>query len=316
MVERIQKLLARVDRRDRWLVGVSGGRDSIALMELLVRAGFSDLVVVHVNHQLRGGESDSDARFVEELAGRCGIPFYQEAVDVKGRMEAEKKGIELVAREVRHEVYARALVAYEAKGVLLGHHADDQAETVLYNLLRGSNGLKGIRFENIVNIDGVSMRLVRPLLEIRRSEIDDYIARYEIEYREDASNAEAFTARNRIRHEVMPLLVDIMQREVVPSINAAAEVSREQGDFLAKELEMDQLLDPQGRIFLPAFKELDFVLQQSVIFHYLKRHGVPDLSRDLVARCVALKDTDVGAKCNLPGGRWMRRKEQRLFIQE
>lgn len=316
MIERIQNLLERVDPRQTWLVGVSGGRDSIALLELLVQVRFSHLVIVHVNHQLRGEESEDDEKFVEALAVRCGIPFYSESVDVKVKMESEQKGLEVAAREARHAVYAKAQKKFEAVGVLLGHHADDQAETVLYNLLRGSNGLKGIRYENSVRVGGIELRLVRPLLEIRRAEINDYIEQYEIEYREDASNAEAFTARNRIRNEVMPLLKDIMKREVVPSINAAAEVSVEQNDFLAREIQLEQLLDPQGRLFLPALSELEVVLQQLVLFQYLQEQRVPNISRELVERCLRIMDKDSPAKCNLPGGRWLRRKEQRLFIKE
>ncbi|MEO1857653.1 MAG: tRNA lysidine(34) synthetase TilS [Rubritalea sp.] len=315
MIKRIQNLLERIDSSQRWLVGVSGGRDSVLLLELLVRVGFTDLVVVHVNHLLRGEASDSDEVFVKDLAARCGIEFYVESVDVQALMNSEKKGLELVAREVRHAVYSRAQQKYNAEGVLLGHHADDQAETILFNLMRGSNGLKGMSFENSVAIDGVDLKLVRPMLEIRRSEIDAYVEKYVVEYREDASNAEAFTARNRLRNEVMPLLKEVMQREVVPAINGAAEVSREQSDFIERELDLDKLLDPQGRVFLPAFIELDTVIQRSVIFAYLRRHGVADLSRDLVSTCLRICDTASAAKCNLPGGRWLRRKEQRLFIE-
>ena len=232
MVKKIQHLLERFDTGQAWLVGVSGGRDSVVLLDVLVRAGFSSLVVVHVNHQLRAAASDGDAQFVAKLAQRYGLDFYSESVDVIALMEEEKKGVELIAREVRHTAYSRALLKYSAAGIMLGHHADDQAETVLYNLLRGSNGLKGIRFENSLDVEGVALKLVRPLLEVRRSEIDAYIESQKLEYREDASNAEAFTVRNRMRHEVMPLLKKIMQREVVASINGAAEVSMEQSDFL------------------------------------------------------------------------------------
>ena len=315
MIKRIQYLLERIDSSQTWLVGVSGGRDSVILLELLVRIGFKQLVIVHVNHQLRGVESNSDEEFVRDLAARCGIDFYSESVDVLALMESEKKGLELAAREVRHAVYARAQEKYQAQGALLGHHADDQAETVLFNLLRGSNGLKGIRFENSVTIAGVSLRLVRPLLEIRRSEIDAYVEKYEVEYREDASNAEVFTARNRLRNEVMPLLKDIMQREVVPTINAAAEGSMEVNAYLDRQVDFDQFLDPQGRVFLPALLEVDRVLQQAVMFQYLRRESVPQISRFLVSECLELCDIDSAAKCNLPGGRWLRRKEQRIFVE-
>lgn len=316
MVKKIQHFLERLDTNQSWLVGVSGGRDSVVLLDYLVQDGFKNLVVVHVNHQLRAKASNGDAEFVEQLAQKYGLAFYGEAVDVIGLMESEKKGLEVVAREARHAVYVRAIQKHSAAGVLLGHHADDQAETVLFNLLRGSNGLKGIRFENTVTVDECVLKVVRPLLEVRRSEINDYVKSRGLEYREDASNAEAFTVRNRIRHEVMPLLVEIMRREVVPAVNGAAEVSMEQSDYLASEVVLEQFLDPQGRIFLPALLELDVVLQQAVMFQFLKTHKVPDLSRSLIAECLLVCDTVAAAKCNLPGGRWLRRKEQRLFIQE
>ena len=316
MIKRIQYLLERIDSSQTWLVGVSGGRDSVVLLDVLVKAGFSKLVVVHVNHQLRAEASDGDAEFVEKLAQRYGLEFYFESVDVTTLMESEKKGLELAARELRHTVYGRAMDKYSAAGIMLGHHADDQAETVLYNLLRGSNGLRGIRFESSVLVAGRVLKIIRPLLENRRSEIDGHVISQKLEYREDASNAEALTARNRLRHEVMPLLKEIMQRDVLASINGAAELSMEQNDFLEREVDFDQLLDPQGRVFLPAFSELDSVLQRSVIFQYLKLHKVPGLSRELISQCVAICGIGAAAKCNLPGGRWLRRKEQRLFIQQ
>ncbi|MFT5881962.1 MAG: tRNA(Ile)-lysidine synthase [Crocinitomicaceae bacterium] len=316
MVKKIQDLLARIDTNQSWLVGVSGGRDSVVLLDVLVQAGLTNLVVVHVNHQLRAEASDGDAEFVEQLAQKHGLAFYSDAVDVIAMAESEKKGLELAAREARHGVFVRALEKYSAAGILLGHHADDQAETVLFNLLRGSNGLKGIRVENIVTVDECVLRIVRPLLEVRRSEINDYVKSHGIEYREDTSNAEAFTARNRIRHEVMPLLVEIMRREVVPAVNGAAEVSMEQSDYLDSEVVLEQFLDPQGRLFLPALHELDLVLQQAVMFQFLKAKQVPDLSRSLIVECLVVCDTGEAAKCNLPGGRWLRRKEQRVFIQE
>jgi tRNA(Ile)-lysidine synthase len=318
MEKKIQHLLERFDTGQACLVGVSGGRDSVVLLDVLVRVGFTNVVVVHVNHQLRAEESDGDARFVEKLAEHYGLEFYSESVDVIALAKLEKKGVELAAREARHAVYVRAQKKYLTAGVMLGHHAEDQAETVLYNLLRGSNSLKGIRFESSVNVDGVTLRIARPLLEVRRSEIDAYVQSQKLEYRDDRSNNEGFTARNRLRHEVMPLLRDIMQREVVVSINGAAEASMEQSDFLERLVDFDKFLDPQGRIFLPALSGLDLVLQQSVIFQYLMRHKVPGLSRELISECIAICDSGAAAaaKCNLPGGRWLRRKEQRLFIQE
>lgn len=315
MIETIQHQLERIDPNQAWLVGVSGGRDSVCLLDVLVRANFSRLVVVHVNHNLRGEESAGDAQFVEQLASQYGLAFYSESIDVQQLADAQQKGLELAAREVRHTVFARAQAKFSAAGVLLGHHADDQAETVLFNLLRGSNGLKGMSFENSIEVDGGMLRIVRLLLDVRREEIDTYIEAHGVSYREDASNAEGFTARNRIRNEVMPLLKDVMQREVVPNVNAAAEVSMELSDYFASEIDFETLLDPQGRIFLPAFKAMNPVLQQSALFQYLVSQEIPELSRSLILECLKLCDLDSSAKVNLPGGQWLRRKEQRIFVQ-
>lgn len=304
------------DASKNWLVAVSGGRDSVCLLDQLVKAGCENLVVVHVNHQLRSEVSDADAQFVRELAEGYGLSFYQETADVAQIAETKQQGLELAAREARHAAFARAKKRFDAEGVFLGHHADDQAETVLYNLLRGSNGLRGMRAENVVHVGEVELKLMRPLLGVRRSEIDSYIEENSLSSREDATNGDGFTARNRIRNEVMPLLEEIMQREVVPSINSATESSMELRDYLDGEADLKQYLDPQGRVYLPAFTELHQLQQQALLFQYLQHHQVPEITRELVLKGLSIIPADAPAKINLPSGRWLRRKEQRLFIQE
>ena len=296
-------------------MGVSGGRDSVCLLDLLVRSGLKDLIVVHVNHQLRGAESEHDAAFVRALATQHGLRFYEESVDVAALMCECQIGLELAAREARHQVFVRAVKKFGAQGVLLGHHADDQAETVLYNLLRGSHGLKGMRLKNAVEVGGVELCIVRPLLEVRRSEIDAYMVEHDLRFCEDASNAEGITARNRLRHEVMPLLAEILQREVVPNVNAAAEASMELDAYAAEQIKLAEYLDPQGRLFLPKFREQHLVVQQAILFQFLKKEGVRELSRALVSEALSLCDVQAPAKMNLPSGLWLRRKEQRLFVQ-
>lgn len=304
-----------IDKLKTWLVAVSGGRDSVCLLDWAVKNGLEKLVVVHVNHQLRGEMSDGDAEFVKQLAQQYGLPIYTESVDVSAVASEQKKGLELAAREVRHAVFARALQKHDASGVLLGHHAEDQAETVLYHLLRGSNGLRGMRSESEVVVNKHVVKLLRPLLKMRRSEIDSYIAKYHLRYREDVTNAEGFTARNRIRNEVMPLLKEIMQRDIVPTVNVAAEASMEVAAFVESEAVIEDYLDPQGRLYLPSFIALHRVLQLSVLFQFFKLHKVPEINRNLLTRCLTILGGDAPAKINLPGGRWLRRKEQRLFIQ-
>lgn len=316
MLSSLKNSLPSVSPTQRCLVGVSGGRDSVVLLDALVKSDFTNLIVVHVNHQLRGEISDGDEAFAKELAQSYGLEFYSERVDVGTLAHEQKKGLELAAREARQAVFARAAQKHSAPTIFLGHHADDHAETVLYNLMRGSNGLKGISFENSMQMGEVTLKVIRPLLSRRRSEIDDYVAEYRLDFREDATNQDPFTARNRIRKEVMPLLQEIMQREVVPAINSAAAVSLEQSDYIQAQCDYQSALDPQGRLYLPALNNTATIIQEAILMRYLKEQKVPDLSRALVLRCLALCDTATPAKANLPGGRWLRRKERRLFITE
>lgn len=294
----------------RWVVGVSGGRDSVVLLDSLLDAGVNDLVVVHVNHGLRGEASDGDEDFVRGVAEVRGLDFLVERFDVGALAEEAGKGLETMAREVRHRVFLRAVREFGCVGVLLGHHADDQAETVLFNLLRGSAGLKGMRVES--EVDG--LRIGRPLLGVRRGEIDSWLAERGLVFREDATNAEGFTVRNRMRGEVLPLLAEVMGRDVVGAITGALEESLGCEDFVDAAFDYEGFLDPQGRLFLPILSEAKEVVRGRVMFRYLRECGVPDVSRAVVGRCLGLLGGGA-AKVNLPGGGWMRRKEKRLFFE-
>ena len=154
----------------RWLAGISGGADSVALLHLLHRHGFRKVVVCHLDHRLRGRASTADARFVEKLADRLGYPCESAAVDVRGRMKGHGESMETAARHTRHEFFAECAAKFRCRRILLAHHADDQAETVLWNLLRGSHGLRGMRGEQEIRIAGKPLRIIRPLLELRRTD--------------------------------------------------------------------------------------------------------------------------------------------------
>ncbi|SHK24462.1 TilS substrate binding domain-containing protein [Rubritalea squalenifaciens DSM 18772] len=315
MVEVLDSRWLERARDKRWLVAVSGGRDSVVLLDSLVREGVENLVVLHVNHSLRGEASDADEHFVADLADRYGLPFLLTKEDVGGIASSSGKGLELVAREVRLAAYVKGVTAYGCEGVALGHHADDQAETVLFKLLRGSDGFKGMKLENELYVDPIFLKVYRPMLGARRSTIDRYVQEYELEYREDETNNEPFTPRNRIRHEVMPLLSDVMGRDVVSAINNAWEACYQMDDFLDSQINFHQMLDPQGRLFLPLLEKQHEAVQGRVIHWFLKEKGVKDLSRGVVHSCVALCHVHGVAKVNLPGGGWMRRKEKRLFVE-
>ena len=298
----------------RWLVAVSGGRDSVALLHACVNAGLENLVVCHINHQLRGSESDGDEAFVRNLAEQLQLPSFIYKADVRSIAEQEQKSIELAAREARHSAFSQACNELQCAGVLLAHHADDQAETILYNLLRGSAGLKGM--QAISEIESLGFNLHRPLLNVRRSEIDEFITNHQIKYREDSTNAEPFAVRNRMRNEALPLLTEILDRDVTDSILRSHHISEQQNDFIEQQLDYGKMLDPQGRIHIPSLASQPIFIQQKIIHRYLTEHKISNINQSLITSCINLLDTHNPAKINLSKGRYLRRKEQRLFVED
>ncbi|BDS08533.1 hypothetical protein NT6N_35730 [Oceaniferula spumae] len=303
-----------LSQRRRYLLAISGGRDSVALLHALFDHGYSNLVLCHLNHALRGAESGKDAAFVRRLAKKFGLPCEIKRVDV-GKIAVQKgESIELAARNARHEFFAECAKSYRCPRVLLAHHADDQAETIMFNLLRGSSGLKGMQLRSEHRVEGRKLEFIRPLLETPRNEIDAYLASSGIRYREDASNAEAFAVRNRLRNEALPLLTEIMGRDIRPALVRAASISSANDQACNEILLSMELEDKQGRLFLPKLLKLPPALLNMAVHDYLKKHAVPQISSDVLARCVNLLEDGAAAKTNLPGGRFFRRKEKRLFI--
>lgn len=188
---------------DRLVVALSGGADSCALLDLLTRLPGYDLFLVaaHLNHGLRGAESDGDERFCRELAAGYEIPFESCRIDVEALAQTEGLNLEDAGRRARIGFLDRICQQYGAAAVVTAHHSDDQAETVLMRLMRGSGmaGLSGMRYNN-------QRGYLRPLLDVTRAQIKQYLAEQGLAWREDASNRDTDFLRNRIRHELLPLL--------------------------------------------------------------------------------------------------------------
>ena len=306
---------SRFSPRRRYLLGISGGRDSVALLHTLLEARVQNVVLCHLNHQLRGLFSAHDAAFVRDLAEACNLPFEISRANVQRRAEEDKISIEVASRRSRHEFFADCARKHRCNSVLLAHHADDNAETILLNLLRGSAGFKGMRYESQVEVGRKKLTLLRPLLGVRRSEIDRFLEAAGIPYRDDASNTEPFTPRNRLRSEILPLLEELMTRDVVPAIVRASEASLESEQALDELIDTLGLIDPQGRLFLPKIRKLAEPLQRRALFLYLKDSGVSNISRDLVDRCLPLLSPDSPARVSLPGGLHCCRRASRIFVE-
>lgn len=209
---------------DTLVVGLSGGADSTALLDLLTRLPDYNLTLVaaHLNHGLRGAESDADQEFCRDLAERYSIPFEGRLLDIRALAATDRHNLEDAGRRARIAFFDEIRMKYAAAAVVLAHHADDQAETLLMRLLRGSGmtGLSGMAYRN-------GRGYVRPLLAITRSEIEMYLHACSLKWREDASNSDTVYLRNRIRHQLLPLL-----EEYNPAIRSvlAATAAIIQGD--------------------------------------------------------------------------------------
>ncbi len=215
-----QKLLAF---GETVVIGVSGGPDSLCLLHVLLRLQSElglQLHVAHLNHRLRGAEADADAEYVAQVSQEWQLPVHVEAQDVAALATQRKLAIEEAARQARYAFLARTALQLGARKIAVGHNADDQVETVLMHWLRGSGlaGLRGMQFKSQVgtlqltgeDVEGASaareLRIVRPLMEVRRADIEAYCSAHELRPRFDRSNLDSTYYRNRLRHELLPFL--------------------------------------------------------------------------------------------------------------
>jgi tRNA(Ile)-lysidine synthase len=191
------------------VVAVSGGADSMALLEGLMAIDWARdgrIIAAHVNHGLRGSESDADEEFVVRSAGRMGVPVEVRRVDVPG-LKRRGESVEMAARRLRHGALASICHQAGIQCLFLAHTADDQVEHFLLRLFRGSgsSGLRGMRSVSPSPVDP-SIRLIRPLLSVTRVQVRAFLQLREVRHREDASNLDLSIPRNRVRHELLPML--------------------------------------------------------------------------------------------------------------
>lgn len=323
----IASALGTLTAKARYLIGVSGGRDSVVLLHALHAAGFTKLMVCHVNHRLRGRASTGDAAFVKKLAERLGYAFHSEVIDVKALAKTNKLSIETAARQARHRFFARVAREQRCAKLILAHHAEDQAETVLMRVLRGTGigGLAGMAGETSLHVtDGnrtTTLHLLRPLLGVRRADIESYAVKNGVRHREDATNADTTMTRNAVRHEALPMLNEMLGRDAVPMLVRLARVAEREDDFIAhfvQELISEQgLIAEDGSLLLkPELLSAHSAVLHRVLHHWLSAQRIHSLSQDLVEEAVSLLAQSQPARINLPGAKQLRRKSGRLRIAE
>ncbi len=238
---------------DRVGIAVSGGADSVALLRMLLELRDDlgiVLSVVHLNHKLRGADSDADEQFVRSLAGTHGLEIIAESRDVKAFSSEKKLSLEAAAREARHEFFRRILLS-QVNRVATAHTLDDQAETVLLKLTRGAGtrGLAGIYPKRAISrqpsaisrnqpdLDHAVKTIVRPLLGSRRSQLREYLDEIGQTWREDTSNQDLRHTRNRVRQEILPLLERQVNPAVCETLAESADIARAEEAYWATEVD-------------------------------------------------------------------------------
>jgi tRNA(Ile)-lysidine synthase len=298
----------------RYLIGVSGGRDSAALLHWLVSLGYNELIVCHLNHQLRGRSSDADVRFVEKLARKYQVDFELGAANVRTLAKKKKMSIETAGREVRYSFFAKAAKHHGCRTIFLAHHADDLVETFLLNLIRGAGltGLAGMRNVSARRVDDLTLTLVRPLLSVWRTEIDDYVREHRLKFREDASNKNLAPTRNRIRNRIIPYLEKILDRKIRQNLWRTAIIAAEEENWLDREVPDSNNAD----LSIGKLRALPVALQRRAILKWLRAQNISEVGFDVIERVRSLADHDAAvAKVNLPRNRHARRRAGRIFIE-
>jgi tRNA(Ile)-lysidine synthase len=298
----------------RYLIGVSGGRDSIALLHWLVNLGYDRLIVCHLNHQLRGQSSDADARFVQKLAAKYQVGFELGAANVRALARKKKMSLETAAREARYSFFSRAAKRRRCHKIFLAHHADDLVETFLLNLIRGAGltGLGGMRDVSSRQIHGVDLTILRPLLSIWRSDIDKYVRECHLRFREDATNKNLAPTRNRIRNRIIPYLEKILDRNIRQNLWRTATIAAEEENWLDKEVPDLTNVD----LSVPKLRALPVALQRRAILKWLRVQNISGVGFEVIERVRLLLDPNVRtAKVNLPQDRHARRRAKTIFIE-
>ncbi len=289
-----------IDAGMRVIAGVSGGADSVYLLQVL--AAFRQEVpftlgVVHVEHGLRGEESREDAAFVRDLCDRMGIPCQVVSADVRKKAEQEGLSLEEAARKERYRIFEEVRQEQGAQRIAVAHNQNDQAETVLWNLARGS-GLRGLG-----GIRPVQGAIIRPLLFTPRREIEEALVSEGIGWRTDSTNQESAFTRNRIRHDLLPLMERELNEKSTEHIAQAAGRLQEVQAYLDQQVQ-----EALGRcrkddtLLLEPFEKEEPLIQQEILRSMLDdAGGLKDVGAKHIGLLLQLAKMDCGRSLDLPG---------------
>ena len=290
--------------QDRVLVGVSGGADSTALLLTLQELGYS-VAVAHLNHGLRGTESDQDEQFVRELAGRLSVPFFSHGASVG---EAEGN-VEAAGRQARRAFFASLAHEQGFTRIALAHNREDRVETFLLHLMRGAGS------EGLVSMAPVSGATVRPLIESSHTEIEGFLTESGQSWRTDRTNLDMSFARNRMRLEILPRLASLFNAQLPDALTRTITLIEDEDRWMNQMVETWLNQCPPGGLDVQQLRELPTAMVRRLIRHMLRREGsdLTDVSFDHVEAVRGLlEDGKSGKRVELPKDHIVRREFDRL----
>jgi tRNA(Ile)-lysidine synthase len=311
---------------DRVGIAVSGGADSVGLLRLLVdlRSELGTVLsVVHLNHKLRGSESDDDERFVGQLAQEHDLELFSEHADVAGYASERRLSLETAAREMRYQFFRRLLGEQRLNHIATAHTLDDQAETVLLRIARGAGtrGLAGIYPRLVIGSQESGVRsqqtIIRPLLSVRRKDLELYLQTMSQLWREDRSNRDLRHSRNRVRHGILPRLERNLNPAIREALAETAEIARAEEDYWQQRVTSILGQSPGRSLDKTVLRDLPLALQRRVLRRWaeanslrLEFHHVDEILE------VALDDADSPNSTCLPDGWIVTRKKEELQLQK
>lgn len=291
-----------VSDNDKIIVSVSGGIDSTVLLDLMIelkgRMGI-EIAVAHINHKLRGGESEEDERFVKSLADSHGIECFIHNADTRAFIIEHKTSLQAGAREIRYKFLETVKILKNFTKIATAHNANDNAETILLNLFRGTgvSGLGGIPVKR--------GSIIRPLLFAERKEIEQYARLKSLQFREDSSNLKDYYTRNVIRHSTIPQIQEKINPSLIGTLNRTAEILQEMSSFIDREVRL--LYSNAAKIFerdklvLDIFKLKNTLLfiRENIIITALKEFVRGEVDYNKVHAIMDLVDSETGSSIEI-----------------
>lgn len=321
-VQKAIKAGAPINAGDHVLAGVSGGADSVALLAVLCRLGKKhgfQVTAAHLNHGIRGKAAEKDSEFVAELASGLGVRCVIGRSDVPHRARRKAISLEMAAREARYSFFKRTARKIDATVIATAHTADDQAETILLKLMRGAGaeGLAGIAGKTTIS----GMTVVRPMLDSAREEVVAFLNRQRLEWREDLSNRDVSFLRNRVRHELLPMIEQRFNPSIAEALCRTAGILGAENQWmnlLAAE-KLGRYTRPGGALDIAGLHDEHMAARRRILRLWLVAAGVAaeQLTFDMVCRT----DKLIGKRCgsgalDFPSGVVVRRQYDRLVLEK